>query len=1775
MARFLDYRFEEVLHEGAHSTVHRALDPDGHPVVVKAVVGAQRTARRVERLRHEHAIAKKFDYNGIVKVLGMVEDPDGVGLVMEDGGEALSAVLHRGRLALAEAVRIGLAVAETLGVVHGAHVIHKDVKPSNLVRDPLTGAVRLIDFSIATELSGQRAAASDVRSLEGTLAYVSPEQTGRMNRLVDFRTDHYSFGVTLFELCTGRRPFPSTDPMELVHAHIALSPPSARAVDPAVPDCLSEVIAKLLSKAAEDRYQSTAALVADLRTCLAAVETGEEPADFVPGADDHPQRLQVSQRLYGRERDVAKLMAAFERVATAGAGKGDTELLLVAGYSGIGKSALVNEVHRPIVARRGYFISGKFDQFNRNIPYASLILAFQALVGQLLTESDEELAAWREKLTAALGPNGQVIIDVIPEVELVIGPQQPVAELGVAETRNRFNHCFASFVRVFASAQRPLVVFLDDLQWADVGSLHLISVILDDPEIRHVLLIGAYRDNEVDASHPLMITLGELGEARRRVQTIALQPLSVHHVRALIADSLGEAESQVESLAALVMDRTRGNPFFVIQLLLDIYHQGHLRFEPARGGWSWDLEALEAVGITDNVVDLMVGMVDALEGPSRRLLPLAACIGSQFDLALLSRLAGDAPRPVADLLWPALEAGLVVPLSDDYKVSRVAVDFDPARIRYRFLHDRVQQASYALLSEDERAALHLQLARLMLGSTDEDSLDERIFAIVAHLNQGLGRLESAAERTEAARLNLRAAQRARSSTAYAPALACAQAAVSVLAEDAWETDYALCLDLYSEVVDLLYLTLDFEAAEAAATVVLERARDVVDTIRVYEIRIQYSVGQNKMHEAIATVKEVLAVLGVELTDEAPGELDLAALDSLPPMTDPRSLAAMRILMSSMPAIYIAATELLPAVSYAMVRLTVAHGVSRTAPYAWSLYSLVLTAFFGRFEEGFAFGRLALRELERTEARELESKVYALVYIFVYHWTRHVREALPGLLHGVKSGIETGDVEYAGYNCVHYATFTMFVGEELTLTDERLAQYVALSKQLRQDYGYYYIRIWRQLALAFKEPGHDRRFITGEVFDEHTETEAIGPMMPVHCSLRTARGWLRYLFGDAEGAVESLASASEVAVSVAGFVTPVLIAFYQSLALLAAARDRDAAGRSQAIAQVAENLAQLETWAQHQAANNAHKVSLVRAERCRLQGDTLGAIQHYEAAITGARTSRYLHEEALAFELAGDFYAEMGSAENAAHHHAMAYDLYGRWGAEGKRASLAELHPELSRVRRGGAGLPGGGGGDTLTVMTTASTAHEPQLDMGSVVKASQALAGEIKLHDLVEKLMRIVVENVGAQTGVLLLDHDGELRIEARHDATTGRMEFLSEPATDGTVLPQPIVQFVQRTRRSQVVYDASLEPQLASDPYVSAAGSRSILCAPILQKGRLTGLFYFENKLIPGAFTRDRLEVLSMLSAQVAISIENARLYTQLEAYNRNLESTVEQRTQELRSANEELQRSIDKIKKMQRQIVVQAKLASLGTLTAGIAHELRNPLNFVNNFSAVQVELADDLEEVLGELGDSESEAVEEARELISDLKDTSKKVLNHGKRAASIIDNMLRHAHGSSQEREQVDINELLRTNVGLAYHGARAKNRDLVMDIVEDLADGLPPVKMSRSDIGRVIVNIVNNACDATAERAASAPIGYRPQLQVKTRSVENGVEIRIRDNGTGIPESVLADVFSPFFTTKPPGEGTGLGLSLSHDIIVQGHRGSMVVDSVVGEHTEFVIQLPLG
>ena len=1502
------YQILGKLYESAKSLVYRGIRvKDEVPVILKVLRQEYPTPDAIARFKLEYDITCNLNLEGVIKTYGLEKYQYSLLMVLEDfGGESLTRLFKNRKLHLEEFLILAIRITEILGKIHTANIIHKDINPSNIVFNPTTGQIKIIDFGISTVLSRENPILRNPNVLEGTLAYMSPEQTGRMNRIIDYRTDFYSLGVTFYELLTRKLPFETADALELVHCHIAKQAISPSEIDSGIPNALSKLVMKLLAKTAEQRYQSAWGIQTDLQLCLKQLQEKNEISEFALGCQDISDKFQISQKLYGREREIETLLAAFERVS-----QGQREMVLLSGYSGIGKSALVQEIYKPITQKQGYFISGKFDQLQRGIPYRPFIQAFQELIRQLLTESEAQIAIWREKLEAVFGINGQIIIDVIPEVELIVGEQPTVLDLPPGESQNRFNLVFQKFINVFSQSEHSLVIFLDDLQWLDSASLKLIQLIMSAPDSERLLLIGAYRSNEVSATHPLMLALEELKSTDAIINHISLSSLDLTTINQLIADTLNSNPETTLSLAELINSKTRGNSFFIKEILRFLYEKNLLNFDFKASYWQWNIEKIQATQITDNVAEFMVSKIQNLSEPSQQILKFAACIGNQFDSQTLSIISKKTQNETTTALWESMQEGFILPLGDEYKYlpfkesevsshnSETGTTYSDSFLQnsvscpYKFMHDRIQQAAYSLISETDKKQVHLKIGQLLLESTLPDLLEDKIFDIVNQLNIGIELITEQEKKDELAQLNLVAGKKAKSSVAYEPALKYLNIGRGLLGRDSWLQTYELTLALYGLTAEVAYLNGHFEQMETLAEVVLQEAKTTLDKLKAYEVKIQAFTVQNKLLEAIKTALEVLQQLGVKLPQN-PSKQDIllgqlrtrlalrgkqpSDLINLPEMTNPDKLAAMRIIASVCTATYFVAPQLWQMMVFQKIQLSLKYGNAPGSPFGYADYAMVLCGVEGDIDSGYRFAQLALNLLPRLNAREFKSKTFLLVEMYVRHWKEHIRETLNPLLEAYQYGLEAGDLEYGVFSIFLHLYHSYLIGKELVQLERDMAAYSDAIAHFKQEQPLYLIQMYRQAVLNLMGQSENPCCLSGESYNEEKN-------LPLHLAINDKytiynlyfnKLILCYLFQDYSKAIEIAAIAKQLLLdgAVGLLVVPVFY-FYDSLASLAVFPDAQKHEQQQILRKVGANQKKMKRWAHHAPMNYLHKFYLVEAERHRVLNQVNQAGDDYDKAIALAKENEYINEEALAHELAAKFYLAQGKAKIAEIYMLDACYCYLRWGATAKVKDLHTRYPQLlERISE-----------TTKTKNTTISTSPTTTestgtevLDLATVIKASLALSSEIVLDKLLVKFIKILIENAGAQRGLLIQEKDGNAFIQV--EGAVDRLEvkiFPSSVVELNQKFSPAIVNYVKRTRESLVIADAENDSRFANDVHVANNKPKSILCVPSLHQGKLTGILYLENNLITDAFTPDRIEVVQILTSQAAIALENARLYDEM----------------------------------------------------------------------------------------------------------------------------------------------------------------------------------------------------------------------------------------------------------------------------------------------------------
>ncbi len=1134
------YSIQAELYTGSKTLVYRGIQETAkRPVVIKILRQEYPSLSELIQFRNQYTITKNLNVPGIVRSLSLEPYKNGYALIMEDGGNiSLTKYTQEQPLTLQQVLEIALAMAEILSHLHANRVIHKDIKPANIIIHPETQQIKLIDFSIASLLPKETQELQSPNILEGTLAYLAPEQTGRMNRGIDYRADFYSLGVTLYELLTGQLPFLANDPLEVVYSHIAKNPIPPHELNQNIPLVVSNIILKLMGKNAEDRYQSTLGLKYDLDRCWQQLESTGQIVNFGLGDRDLCDRFTIPEKLYGREKEVQALLNAFERVSN-----GNTELILVAGFSGIGKTAVVNEVHKPITRQKGYFIKGKFDQFNRNIPLSALVQAFRDLIGQLLSESDVQLQTWKTKILNALGENGQVIIDVIPELERIIGPQPAVPELSGDAAQNRFYLLFKKFIQIFTTPEHPLVMFVDDLQWADLASLSLLKLLIMEACSGYLLLLGAYRDNEVFPAHPLMLTVSEISKTGAKVTTITLDPLTKINVNQLVADTLICTDEISLPLTELVYQKTKGNPFFTTQFL-KVLHENHcLKFQPELGYWQCNMTMVRSLAVTDDVVEFMALQLEKLLPETQKTLKLAACIGNQFDLNTLAIICEESPVNTSTYLWKALQDGLILPINENYKFFQSQeLDYDEqtgeVKVNYKFLHDRVQQAAYFLIPENERQITHLTIGKLLLKNTSAEWQESKIFEIINQLNIGSGLLVDDQEKEEIAQLNLIAGKKAIQSNAYAAAIEYLSTGIKLLAANSWTTQYELTLSLYESLALATYLNGDFEQTETVTKIGLQHTKTALDQVNIYDVWLQTLIAQQKLEESIRTALDFLKNFNVNLP-ENPSNIDLEQafekmksnlakagltvnkLLDLPKNQNPNSLAISLIFSKIVSSLFFTNINLLSLTSLYQIELAIVDGNGLVMPFVYACCGFVCLG-FNDFESSFAFGQLAIDLLKKLEVKEIRGRLLEVVNGHIRPWDSHLDDTLNNFLEGYQSSLEVGDLEFAGYNATMYCYHSFFAGKELPQLEQTMAKYYAATeKNLKHQQALHWQGSFYQSVLNLLGKAEEPRRLLGEICNEETDIPIFVKQnnYTLLYNIYLNKLILFYLFGDYQSALE--------------------------------------------------------------------------------------------------------------------------------------------------------------------------------------------------------------------------------------------------------------------------------------------------------------------------------------------------------------------------------------------------------------------------------------------------------------------------------------------------------------------------------------------------------------------------------------------------------------------------------------------------------------------------------
>lgn len=1495
------YELRENLYRGSCTQVYRAIrQTDRQIVILKLLHNPEPGLKELVRFRNQYIVTQQLKHPGILQIEALLPYPNGLALVMPAADSCCSLKDYlktsaQARLPLTNVLAIGIQMADILHYLGEQRVIHKDIKPANILIHPDKLQIQLIDFGLASLLPKEVQELRAPKYLEGTLAYMAPEQTGRMNRGIDYRVDFYSLGVTLYELLTGQRPFETSDSLELIYCHLAHTPtPPVEILDfdsehptrvSKLLKVFSDIVLKLMAKNAEDRYQSGLGLKYDLEQCLHQCQGTGTVSEFELGQGDRCDRILPPQHLYGRNQEVQTLLDAFDRVTT-----GKAELILVAGFSGIGKTAIINEIHKPITRQKGYFIQGKFDQLNRNIPFSAFVQAFRNLMGQLLGESDTALATWKTKILEVVRDNGQVLIDVIPELEYIIGSQPTIPNLSGSAAQNRFNLLFSKFICIFTTQDHPLAIFLDDLQWVDPASLKLMQLLITQSEAECLLVLGAYRDNEVFPEHPLMLTLEQLKKQRASLKTILLPSLTTNDITHLVADTLRCPSTTAVQLSQRLYPITQGNPFFTLQFLQGLYEEGCIYFDTSMGSWKYNLLEMQRLELADDVVEFMVKRLQKLPAATQETLKLAACIGNRFDLETLAIICECRQGEVASNLWRSLRAGLIIPETEIYKffqqADRGIASLNDIIVDYHFLHDRVQQAAYALIPHTDKQAIHLKVGQLLLKKMSSKEQGENIFTIVGQLNMGRELLTNQPSRNQLAQLNLQAGRKAKASTAYSAAIEYLSIARQLLAPDSWQLNYQTTLEIFIEALELEYLNTNFDEVEPLAGRILLKTQNLLDRIKVYEIKIRAWIGHGNQHQALKIGLDVLKLLEIPLRERRPENVpNVAGLTHAPCMTDPHKLSAMTIMAHIITPAWAVSPEDFKKITFTMVDLSLRYGNCAASAFGYVWYGTLLCEALGNINEGYEFGRLSIELLDHFDSRELQSKVLVLYASCVSLWKEHIQESLPIHLKGLQRGLETGDLEFASYGAAEYGQYLFLTGLPLCQVRHQIEQKISIIQKLKQNFHIDYLAPWLQGILNLLGESGALTTLNGSVYNEEDRL----PILIEQKQLTTAfvayfvKSFLSYLFEDFKQAVEYGQQARNYSGGVAGtFFIPVEM-FYSSLARIACLEAVESPKQQSERQDIEQCLKKIKCWAAHAPENYQHKYELIEAELAKHDRQFLVAIEQYDNAITHAQQNKYLQEEALANELAAKFYLTWGKEKIAVGYMKAAYDCYTRWGANAKVEDLEQRYPKLLQSTLynyspeiDSTVFPSIGN----TVMTASGNVSSNwelnSADFIPILKSAQALAQHTNIKELIEQLVQLALISSGAQTCMIAYFADNQDKWIVQGSCLASNIALPHEQSSIVLInpleYPNNLIHWTKNTK-TMVAIDGQTSLAIV-DNYLLKHQPQSAFCAPILKGETVLGILYLEHRQATDIFTKRDQLILSFLCAQAAIAFENATLH-------------------------------------------------------------------------------------------------------------------------------------------------------------------------------------------------------------------------------------------------------------------------------------------------------------
>lgn len=1464
---------------------------DQQAVILKILDTLQTSIEDQARLRHEYRLLSSHPADGWSRALALHQQDNLLALVLaDDHADDLATVLNRTKLSLPQCLALMIGLTDIVGQLHQCGIIHRDINPANLIllQDQLRP--KLIDFGIAIE-SQHGLRGDDQAVLAGSLRYIAPEQTGKMNRQVDYRADFYALGVTFYEMLLGRPPFDSLDPHELIHAHVARRPVPPSEQDASIPAMLSAVVMKLLAKNAEQRYQSSHGLLQDLQRCVELLDTqglaALQQAEWVLGEQDRVAHFAIPEKLYGREAELQTLQRGFVRVR-----QGRRLLFLVTGESGAGKTALVRELHRTVLDSSGALVFGKFDQLQRDIPYHGWLLALRQWARQLLSASDSEVAYWRTRLCQAVEGNGSVLLDAIPELQWVLGEQSANGSTDPIQQQQLFNHIMMNALAMMGGERHPLVVVLDDMQWADAGSLSLLERMLLTDDISHVMVIGIYRGDETGEHHPLTLAIDSLRRRGIQPETLQVDALTLPALQQLIEDTFGATAAEAHELASIVLDKTRGNPFYIEEFLGSLVADRQIWFDFAGGRWQWQAEQLQARSATLNVVDLLVQRLRELDSNTIGILQTAACSGFEF---LLQDLLAVSTLPAVDVMRALRQAtrhNIIQPVGDAYLAD---VDHDDlaiirqARLSYRFVHDRVHQSVYDTIAPAQRQQLHLRMAQRLYQTSNEEERARHIFEIARHFNAAVALLQGEESCTLYLQINLQAAQKAIAGGGFDKAYQMLIDALPQLSDAIWASQYALALAFYRCLIESAYFCADYEGMNHHVKTLESKVCDPLDVMRSYHVQMRALNRQGLTQEAVDLGIARGSLVGLTIARHptrmdvllsllrtkfrlwrALGGRSILDLALPPPVQDARRLARYEHMFEIAELAFLARPNVFAEISFFGVRVALDDGVSRTTPGAYAAFAVLHCAILDQIDRGFDYMRFAMRAADQMATPQLSLVTTHLHNAFIRHWKEPLRASLGQLQWVQRYAAEIAHLVFSCHGANMYLIHLWFCGmplEELAADAERYGK-------LAHRYGYdqlaQYPALLGQVSQCLQGYAESPVQLIGERFDESGFDTAraadVDAAMVMYFHLFKLQ--LAYWFGEYAQAVEHAQACHLLQQSSPGAYAGSILLVFEALSHTQLALN-DPARRGKAVGTVRHALRRLRFWARHSPDNFTNKVALLQAARAMLRRRWLVALQYCEQAAALAAQQGFIPERAMACELAA-YNAQqlrLTAAANEYLHEAAVY--FQKWGA---RSKVERLH-QAPVIQPGSVATTVGG---------TTRTIGRGSLDLAALRKALKDIAEE-KIHSrLIGKTIVAAAEFAGSQHAILLLDVEGELKIEAQLTSDMDQPRIMQSLAIsdDTDTVVMPVVHYVSRTLTTTVIADAlqiqEQIPGLHKWPAVLKRQVRSIMAVPLLEgvdSGRkLIGMLYLESNLAADAFTTGMIEALEIIGLAAAGRLELSR---------------------------------------------------------------------------------------------------------------------------------------------------------------------------------------------------------------------------------------------------------------------------------------------------------------